>query len=140
MWQTSLSLRKLVNSRFFFSFFFNWNARLSWVELSFKSFFNLKGLELIPSENFCPRAVMEAVGSILTNSYSEGYPGARYYGGTESVNQSISILHYNFLCSIPVWINYKLKMDLGTLISSRTCARNVCLKRSVWTLQNGEVS
>ncbi|XP_023538367.1 serine hydroxymethyltransferase 2, mitochondrial-like isoform X3 [Cucurbita pepo subsp. pepo] len=42
-----------------------------------------QGLELIPSENFCARAVMEAVGSIMTNSYSEGYPGARYYGGIE---------------------------------------------------------
>ena len=52
----------------------------------YKSFINLKGLELIPSENFCARAVMEAVGSIMTNSYSEGYPGARYYGGIEYVN------------------------------------------------------
>ena len=40
-----------------------------------------KGLELIPSENFPSRSVMEAVGSVMTNKYSEGYPGARYYGG-----------------------------------------------------------
>jgi glycine hydroxymethyltransferase len=39
------------------------------------------GLELIPSENYVSRAVREAQGSILTNKYSEGYPGKRYYGG-----------------------------------------------------------
>lgn len=41
------------------------------------------GLELIPSENYVSRAVREAMGSVLTNKYSEGYPGARYYGGQE---------------------------------------------------------
>ncbi|MDE2213134.1 MAG: serine hydroxymethyltransferase [Patescibacteria group bacterium] len=41
------------------------------------------GLELIPSENYVSRAVREASGSILTNKYSEGYPGKRYYGGQE---------------------------------------------------------
>ena len=40
-----------------------------------------EGLELIPSENYVSRAVLEAMGSILTNKYSEGYPGRRYYGG-----------------------------------------------------------
>lgn len=40
-----------------------------------------EGLELIPSENYVSRAVLEANGSILTNKYSEGYPGRRYYGG-----------------------------------------------------------
>ena len=40
-----------------------------------------EGLELIPSENYVSKAVLEAVGSIMTNKYSEGYPGARYYGG-----------------------------------------------------------
>jgi len=41
------------------------------------------GLELIPSENYVSKAVREAQGSILTNKYSEGYPGRRYYGGQE---------------------------------------------------------
>lgn len=45
------------------------------------------GLELIASENFTSRSVMEANGSCLTNKYSEGLPGARYYGGNEFVDQ-----------------------------------------------------
>jgi glycine hydroxymethyltransferase len=43
-------------------------------------------LEMIASENFVPRAILEAVGSILTNKYAEGYPGKRYYGGCEEVD------------------------------------------------------
>jgi len=43
-------------------------------------------IELIPSENFVSLAVLEALGSVLTNKYSEGYPGNRYYGGTENVD------------------------------------------------------
>ncbi|HVP61951.1 MAG TPA: serine hydroxymethyltransferase [Myxococcaceae bacterium] len=46
-----------------------------------------EGLELIASENFVSPAVMEAVGSTLTNKYAEGYPGKRYYGGCEVVDQ-----------------------------------------------------
>ncbi|MFQ6002617.1 MAG: serine hydroxymethyltransferase, partial [Candidatus Zixiibacteriota bacterium] len=41
------------------------------------------GLELIASENFVSEAVLEAMGSVMTNKYSEGYPGKRYYGGCE---------------------------------------------------------
>jgi glycine hydroxymethyltransferase len=44
------------------------------------------GLELIASENFVSRAVMEAAGSVFTNKYAEGYPGKRYYGGCEFVD------------------------------------------------------
>jgi len=47
-----------------------------------------RGLELIASENFTSRAVMEAVGSCLTNKYSEGLPGKRYYAGNEFIDQS----------------------------------------------------
>ncbi len=43
-------------------------------------------LEMIASENFAPRAVLEAQGSVLTNKYAEGYPGKRYYGGCEFVD------------------------------------------------------
>jgi glycine hydroxymethyltransferase len=45
------------------------------------------GIELIASENFVSAAVLEAVGSVLTNKYAEGYPGKRYYGGCEYVDQ-----------------------------------------------------
>nr|KJB29375.1 hypothetical protein B456_005G097200 [Gossypium raimondii] len=50
-----------------------------------------KGLELIPSENFTSLSVMQAVGSVMTNKYSEGYPGARYYGGNEYIDMAESL-------------------------------------------------
>jgi glycine hydroxymethyltransferase len=46
-----------------------------------------RGLELIASENFVSEAVLEAMGSVLTNKYAEGYPGRRYYGGCEVVDE-----------------------------------------------------
>jgi glycine hydroxymethyltransferase len=46
-----------------------------------------EGIELIASENYVSRAVLEAQGSVLTNKYAEGYPGKRYYGGCEYVDQ-----------------------------------------------------
>lgn len=51
------------------------------------------GLEMIPSENYVSKEVMEALGSWLTNKYSEGYPGKRYYGGNEFIDviESIAI-------------------------------------------------
>ncbi|SDF20238.1 serine hydroxymethyltransferase [Bacteroidales bacterium KHT7] len=48
----------------------------------------LKGIELIASENFVSDQVMEAMGSVLTNKYAEGYPGKRYYGGCQVVDES----------------------------------------------------
>ncbi len=48
----------------------------------------LNGIELIASENFVSPQVLEAMGSVLTNKYAEGYPGNRYYGGCEVVDQS----------------------------------------------------
>ncbi|CAB4398546.1 unnamed protein product [Rhizophagus irregularis] len=47
-----------------------------------------ESIVLIPSENFTSRAVIEALGSIMQNKYSEGYPGARYYGGNEFIDQA----------------------------------------------------
>ena len=55
----------------------------------------MKGLELIPSENFTSVSVMQAVGSVMTNKYSEGYPGARYYGG----NEYVSLTFFIYMCS-----------------------------------------
>ena len=48
----------------------------------------MKGIELIASENFVSDQVLEAMGSVMTNKYAEGYPGKRYYGGCELVDQS----------------------------------------------------
>ena len=45
-----------------------------------------EGLELIPSENYVSKAVLEAMGSILTNKYSEGFPNHRYYGGNPNID------------------------------------------------------
>ncbi len=46
-----------------------------------------EGIELIPSENFVSKAVLEALGSVLTNKYSEGYVGKRYYGGNQYIDE-----------------------------------------------------
>lgn len=48
----------------------------------------LEGIELIASENFVSDQVMEAMGSVMTNKYAEGYPGKRYYGGCQNVDQT----------------------------------------------------
>jgi len=48
----------------------------------------MHGVELIASENFVSEQVLEAMGSVLTNKYAEGYPGKRYYGGCEIVDQT----------------------------------------------------
>ena len=51
----------------------------------------INGIELIASENFVSEQVLEAMGSVMTNKYAEGYPGNRYYGGCEIVDQSEQI-------------------------------------------------
>ena len=51
----------------------------------------MKGIELIASENFVSEQVLEAMGSVMTNKYAEGYPGKRYYGGCEVVDESETI-------------------------------------------------
>jgi len=51
----------------------------------------INGIELIASENFVSEQVMEAMGSVLTNKYAEGYPGKRYYGGCQIVDQTEDI-------------------------------------------------
>ncbi|MBK9254958.1 MAG: serine hydroxymethyltransferase [Saprospiraceae bacterium] len=58
-----------------------------------------QGIELIASENFTSREVMEAMGTCLTNKYAEGYPGKRYYGGCEVVDQ-IEQLAIDRLCQL----------------------------------------
>ena len=59
----------------------------------------MKGIELIASENFVSEQVMQAMGSVLTNKYAEGYPGKRYYGGCEVVDESETIARQR-LCQL----------------------------------------
>ena len=59
----------------------------------------MHGIELIASENFVSDQVMQAMGSVLTNKYAEGYPGARYYGGCQIVDQ-VEQLAIDRLCEI----------------------------------------
>lgn len=70
-----------------------------------------QGLELIPSENFVSSSVMEAVGSIMTNKYSEGYPGARYYGGNEFIDQAET------LCQARPWCRRGESTAAGSMCS-----------------------
>jgi glycine hydroxymethyltransferase len=66
----------------------------------------LHGVELIASENFVSKQVMEAMGSVMTNKYAEGYPGRRYYGGCQIVDQSEQ-LAIDRVCELfgAVWAN-----------------------------------
>ena len=57
-----------------------------WTAIESESLRQQEGLEMIASENYTSPAVMQAVGSVLTNKYAEGYPGRRYYGGCEFVD------------------------------------------------------
>ncbi|MDB4556958.1 serine hydroxymethyltransferase, partial [bacterium] len=57
-----------------------------WSSIAAEQTRQAEGLEMIASENFTSPAVMQAVGSVLTNKYAEGYPGRRYYGGCEYVD------------------------------------------------------
>jgi glycine hydroxymethyltransferase len=65
----------------------------------------VEGLELIASENFTSKAVMECLGSCLTNKYSEGLPGQRYYGGNEFIDQ------IETLCQDRALETFRLKSD-----------------------------
>ena len=58
-----------------------------------------KGIELIASENFTSQAVLDAMGTCLTNKYAEGYPGKRYYGGCEVVDK-IEQIAIDRLCEL----------------------------------------
>ena len=59
-----------------------------WSSIAAEQTRQAEGLEMIASENFTSPAVMQAVGSVLTNKYAEGYPGRRYYGGCEVVDEA----------------------------------------------------
>src|SRR6186997_971384 len=66
--------------------FIEQNDPAVWAAIAAEAERQQDGIELIASENYTSPAVMEAVGSVLTNKYAEGYPGKRYYGGCEWVD------------------------------------------------------
>ena len=59
------------------------------------------GVELIPSENYTYPEVLELLGSVFTNKYSEGYPGRRYYGGQEFTDQIENLARQRALLALP---------------------------------------
>jgi glycine hydroxymethyltransferase len=77
----------------------------------------LKGIELIASENFVSDQVMQAMGSCLTNKYAEGYPGKRYYGGCEVVDQSEQIAIDRLKEIYCRWL-YSIALSIAILINS----------------------
>jgi glycine hydroxymethyltransferase len=85
----------------------------------------INGIELIASENFASQQVMEATGSVLTNKYAEGYPGKRYYGGCEVVDEveSIAIERAKTLFGA-VWAN--VQPHSGS--QANTAVFHACLK------------
>ncbi len=90
-------------------------------------------IELIASENYTSPRVMQAQGSQLTNKYAEGYPGKRYYGGCEVVDQSEQIAIdrlKQILISLNNWRSIVRKncSALTTLTSSRTPAPRLTLR------------
>ena len=92
-----------------------------------------QGLELIASENFVSQAVLEAVGSVMTNKYAEGYPGRRYYGGCEFVdvaeNLAIDRIKKLFGAGIGWAVGGPIGAIVGMAIGSLFEAENSSRKR-----------
>uniref|UniRef100_A0A8C5NKJ8 Serine hydroxymethyltransferase n=1 Tax=Junco hyemalis TaxID=40217 RepID=A0A8C5NKJ8_JUNHY len=90
------------------------------------------GLELIASENFASRAVLEALGSCMNNKYSEGYPGQRYYGGTEFVDELERLCQKRALQAYRLdpqkWgVNVQPYSGIGVLRRARAVCPGPCL-------------
>ena len=78
-------------------------------------------LELIASENVVSRAVLEAVGSILTNKYAEGYPGKRYYGGCEYVDVAENLARERALALFPGSEHVNVQPHSGAQANAAAC-------------------
>ena len=92
-----------------------------------------RNLELIASENFVSEAVLEAVGSVMTNKYAEGYPGKRYYGGCEIVDIAEDLaISRNGLNSIA-----RGKAEPPAMISRGRCCR---ARSRTWSMSIRSVS
>ena len=83
------------------------------------------GIELIASENFVSKQVMEAMGSELTNKYAEGLPGKRYYGGCEVVDE-VENLAIEEIRKIRIALS---RIDDGTYGTCRICDEDISPKR-----------
>ena len=83
-------------------------------------------IELIASENWVSKAVMSAMGSVLTNKYAEGYPGKRYYGGCECVDV-VEELARERICS-NIDIQDSISRSLGILKYARTITHDEALQ------------
>lgn len=70
-----------------------------------------ESLCLIPSENFTSRAVLDTMGSVMQNKYSEGYPGARYYGGNEFIDQAESLCQQRALTAFNATENWGVNVQ-----------------------------
>ena len=95
----------------------------------------LKGIELIASENFVSDQVMQAMGSCMTNKYAEGYPGRRYYGGCEVVDKSeqLAIERLKELFGAE-WANVQPhSVSIKALLMKDSPSASVCLKDSAIT-------
>jgi glycine hydroxymethyltransferase len=101
-------------------------------------------LVLIASENFTSRAVLDGLGSVLSNKYSEGYPGARYYGGNENIDQvellcqkrALEAFHLDpeewgvnvqSLSGSPANFQVGLERMQAYLVPKRICMANYCI-------------
>src|SRR5947207_1431897 len=70
-----------------------------------------EGLELIASENFVSEAVLEAMGSVFTNKYAEGYPGKRYYGGCEFADVVEDLARERTKLALSIWSTWRILPD-----------------------------
>ena len=98
-------------------------------------------IEMIASENFVSRAVMEAAGSALTNKYAEGYPGKRYYGGCEFVDEvetlAISASRHSSALSTQTFSLTAEQTQIQQC--TRQCSTTVT-QFSAWTSQTADTS
>ena len=91
----------------------------------------VNGLELIASENVVSRAVLEAMGSIMTNKYAEGYPGKRYYGGCE-FHDVVENLARDRLCKLFGAEHANVQPHSGSQANQAVCLRISTTRTGSW--------
>ena len=97
-------------------------------------------LVLIASENFTSKSVLDALGSVLSNKYSEGYPGARYYGGNENIDQVELLCQvWTYFCVVQHWKVVLMMFVAHLFVLSFGTNRNAHWKHSIWIRRSGEL-